>query len=309
MMPVDRLPARQFKRQWPTRWVALTIAAGFRFAGGVLLCADSEMTHGTELKTRGSKIFPYSFKASGSKAVFTFSGDVPLSKMCIQKIAHKLASDAEDRRSLSMMYDSASEQLYEFHHKYVFKHPRYGYGDGPCVNLIIGMWSAQDQQLGLYQSSEEALIEVDDLDAMAITGSGSSFASYVARPLVPHGLMGIADLVTVGTYVLKEAKEHVPGCGKSSELITITAKGEIGNLGWLHSSEVEKVADGFTVGMQHLFLETCDLDTPEEQVRERFDGLWMVIEATRKALLRDREMRQGLVDLIDRMVQRKVKEI
>lgn len=309
MIPPNRLPARQFKRQWPARWRALTIAAGFRFAGGVLLCADSEITHGTELKTRGSKIFPYSFKASGNKAVFTFSGDMALSKMCIQKIAHRLASDAEDRWSLPMMYDSASEQLYEFHHKYVFKHPRYGFGDALSVNLIMSMWSAKDGRLGLYQSTEEALVEIDDLDAMAVTGSGASFASYVARPLVPHGLMGVADLVTVGTYMLKEAKEHVPGCGKSSELITITAKGEIGNLGWLHASEVAKIADGFTLGMQHLFIETCDLDTPEERVKDRFNGLWMIIDSTRQALRRDREMQQGLVGLMDRMVQRKVKEI
>ena len=127
----------------------MTVAAGFRFADGLLICADLEMTHGAELKTRGTKIYPYSFKASGNKAVFTFSGDVLLSKQCIQKIARALAS-ASSKKSLSAMQDILADQVYEFHQKYIFKHPNYQYGTGPTVNLIAGMWPANSGQLGLF---------------------------------------------------------------------------------------------------------------------------------------------------------------
>src|SRR5579862_7664784 len=231
------------ERQLRHRWTALTVAAGFRFADGLLLCADSEITHGAELKTRGSKIFPFNLKHSGNKCVFTFSGDVALSRLCIQKIARALADDPPGQRTLSKMFDTAVENLYQFHHKHIYKHPRYGYADAPSVNLIAGMWSATDRQIGLYQSSEEALFEIADIEAMAVTGVGGNFASYIARPLVTHGNMGLADLVTIAMYALREAKDNVPGCGKSTELITISNDGEIGNMGWLHSSDVEAVAD------------------------------------------------------------------
>ncbi len=288
------------------RWIAMTVAAGFRFADGLLICADLEMTHGAELKTRGTKIYPYSFKASGNKAVFTFSGDVILSKQCIQQIARALKSSG---KSLLAMQTTLAEQVYEFHQKYIFKHPNYQYGTGPTVNLIIGMWSAEDSQLGLFQSSEHAVVEVSDQDAIAITGTGGSFASYVARPLVPHGLMKLTDLITVAVYALKEAKDNVPGCGQGSELITITKDGEIGTKGWLHSSQVEAFADAFGMGIKHLFIETCDLDTTEKQLKERFDCLWQVILGTRQYLAREKEKGEGFAKLVNTVLKRKTTEL
>ncbi len=304
--PRRRLPALP-KRLLGGR-KAVTVAAGFRFAEGVLICADSEMTHGAELKTRGTKIFPYSFKAYGNRAVFTFSGDVLLSKQCIQKIARALAS-ASSKTSLSAMHDTLAKQVYDFHQKYIFKHPNFQYGTGPTVNLIAGMWSADGGQLGLFESSEHAVIEVSDQDAMAITGTGGNFATYVARPLIPHSLMKLTDLITVAVYALKEAKDNVPGCGQGSELITLTKDGEIGNKGWLHSSQVESFADSFGMGVRHLFIETCDLDTPEEQVKLRFDSLWHVILATRKYLTREREKGEGFAALVNTVLKKKTTEL
>src|SRR5207244_2223004 len=106
---------------------------------------------------------------------------------------------------------------------------------------------------------------------------------------VPHEQMKMTDLITVAVYALKEAKDNAPGCGKSSELITMTDDGEIGSFGWLHSSHVESFAENFEMGIKHLFVETCDLDIPEAQVKERFDMLWAVIQATRDHLKREKD--------------------
>src|SRR5205085_12069077 len=110
-----------------------------------------------------------------------------------------------------------TDRLYDFHEKYIFKHPGYAYGTGPEVNLIIGTWSAGDKRLSLYESSEHALVEVSDITPFAFTGSGKEFATYVAKPLVPHDLMSLTDLVTIAVYSLKEAKDNVPGCGQGTE--------------------------------------------------------------------------------------------
>src|SRR5579864_1073243 len=289
------------------RWTAMTIAAGIRYADGILICADSEITHGSEFKGRGTKIFPYKLKASGSKAIFTFSGDVMLSKQCIQTAARALAS--APRIGLCGMYDILADEVYDFHQKYVFKHPLYQYGSAPTVNLIAAMWSAEDNHLGLFQSSEHAVVELTDADVLAITGSGGTFANYVSKPLVPHGGMKLTDVITAAVYALKVAKDNVPGCGHGSELIAITKSGEIGNTGWLHSSHVEDFASSFEMGVRHLFVETCDLDTPETQVKERFDALWMIIQATRKYHLRERDKGGSFATLVDTLIGRKIKDI
>jgi len=108
----------------------MTVAAGFRFADGVLICADTEITHGAELKEKGTKVFPYSFKKSGNKAIFTFSGDVFASKQCIQAMARAVAALPPNRWSSEELFTCLSESLHAFHHKYIFKHPQYQFGTG-----------------------------------------------------------------------------------------------------------------------------------------------------------------------------------
>jgi hypothetical protein len=127
--------------------------------------------------------------------------------------------------------------------------------------------------------------------------------------MIPHPNMPLADVLTVAVYALKEAKDNVPGCGIATELITITKSGELGCLGWLHSSNVERFAESFTAGIQHLFVETCDLDSSEQHVKERFDMLWTIIQATRAHLREERQNRKGLPALIDHIMKKKIKEL
>lgn len=305
-LQIDELDYTQRPRQ---RWNAMTIAAGFRFAEGILICADTEISHGAELKTRGSKIFPYRSKKSDDKLVFTFSGDVAHSKMCIQAMAHAVAVLPPNKWSVAGVYDTLKDELYKFHHRYIFKHPRYPYGDGPQVNLIVGAWCSEEKRLNLYESSEAALVEVSDIEPVATTGTGSTFSRYIAKPLIPHEHMPLADVLTVAVYALKEAKDNVPGCGKASELITLSNSGELGSLGWLHSADVEKFADSFAAGIRHLFVETCDLSSSEEQLKQRFDMLWAMMESTRLYLRSERQKDTGFPALIEQMIKRKTTEL
>jgi len=287
----------------------MTIAAGFRFAEGILICADTEISHGAELKTRGSKIFPYTFRKSDNRLVFTFSGDVAHSKMCIQGMARAVAALPPNRWSVAGIYEALKNELYNFHHKYIFKHPRYPYGDGPQVNLIVGAWCSEEKRLNLYESSEDALVEVSDMEPVAITGSGSTFSRYIAKPMIPHEHMPLADVLTVAVYALKEAKDNVPGCGKGTELITLSNGGELGSQGFLHSADVEKFADSFATGIRHLFVETCDLSSPDEQLKQRFDMLWAIMQSTRSYLRSERQKDTGFPALIEHMVKRKTTEL
>jgi len=287
----------------------MTIAAGFRFAEGILICADTEISYGAELKTRGSKVFPYSFRNSDTKLIFTFSGDVAYSKMCIQGMARAVAVLVPKAWSVAGIYDALKDELFRFHGKYIFTHPRHQYGDGPQVNLIIGTWCAEEKRLTLYESSEAALTEVSNSEPVAITGTGSTFSRYITRPLIPHEHMPLADVLTVAVYALKEAKDNVPGCGKASELITLSSIGEIGSLGWLHSADVETFADSFAAGIRHLFVETCDLSVPDEQLKSRFDMLWAIMQSTRSYLRRERQKDMGFPALIEHMVKRKTTEL
>src|SRR5690242_15446901 len=82
MHPIPKLHIvpRPLKGRVHQQGKAVTIAAGFRFADGVLLCADTQITYEGIAKVSGTKILPFEFKRSGVKVVFTFSGDVSYAK-------------------------------------------------------------------------------------------------------------------------------------------------------------------------------------------------------------------------------------
>jgi hypothetical protein len=288
----------------------MTIIAGFRYGHGVLLCADSEYTYGSEMKFRGTKLFPYEFASNGgSKAIFGLSGSVPYAKMAIGDMARALADSPRKRMSLAGMYKTLREELAKFHRIYVHPHPFYGRGDGAEFSLIVGLWSV-DGGLGLYESSDAALNEISEPVPLAVAGSGATFARYVASPLVRHDKMSLMDVMIAATYAIKEAKDNVPGCGYGSELLSLTDAGEISNVGWIKSSEIEELTEGFDQAIRHLFLTTCDLDSTEKQMSQRFEGMWAVIQAVREHLkAENKKVGSAMAELIADLHARRIKKL
>ena len=82
MIPKPPKPLRLPRRK------ALTIAAGFNFADGVMLCADTEMTVEGLAKYHEQKIFPIDFggKQSGPTAAFAITGLAGQAKRAIDGI-------------------------------------------------------------------------------------------------------------------------------------------------------------------------------------------------------------------------------
>jgi hypothetical protein len=126
--------------------------------------------------------------------------------MCIHAMARAVAALPPDKWGVGAVYDALRGELYKFHEQYIFKHPRYPYGDAPQVNLIVGTWCAEEKRLNLYESSEAALVEVSDIEQLAITGAGSAICRYIARPLIPGQYMALADVLTIAVYSLREPK-------------------------------------------------------------------------------------------------------
>jgi 20S proteasome alpha/beta subunit len=268
----------------------VTIAAGFRFNHGALLCADTEITHGTEQKTTGSKIIPVHFATNGgSKAIFTFAGPVHYAKMAIQQCQHALATAPTERMGRSGMLDIISEELQKFHIKHIYKHPYYQMTGGPDFNLILGLLSPHEGS-GLYETSDEAVIEITTVDRYACIGGGGVLARYVVSWLLIHPFLKLGDITSIATHMLREVKNWVPGCGKSSELIVLNDDGDMSNVAGMDISHIDPVADAFSSFFWGLFLETCDLSSPETAITNRLDMFRTTIAAMRRNLqAQDRE--------------------
>jgi hypothetical protein len=87
----------------------MTIAAGFRFAGGVLVYADTQITSPGYMKQPGSKIVPISIESNGgSKALFAITGPVPYAHMAIEHCRRALASHPPEQMTTADIWGRIS---------------------------------------------------------------------------------------------------------------------------------------------------------------------------------------------------------
>lgn len=288
----------------------MTIAAGFKFSGGTLLCADTEITHGWELKTVGSKILPVHFASNGgSKAVFTFSGNVAYAKMFIQQCIRILAACDSTSMGRQKIVETVAEQLHNFRAKHIYRHPLYVNSGAPDFDLIFAIWS-QHEGSGLYETSDAAVVETTNQDMYALSGAGSVLAKYVVSMLVQHPFFKLQDITTTATYMLGEVKRWVPGCGGHSELLVLDEYGDMSNVAGFDISHVAAFGEEFHSSFWGLFLEACDPSTPDHEMAKRFDMFKMVIEAMREQRRREtEEPRPEMRKLIKVLSERKTQKI
>ena len=99
----------------------MTIAAGFQFDEGVLICADTKHTAGMNLYE--TKLFakPYS---SGAKSIFAIAGASRFARMavvdCEKALSKLIAPEKSD------MEDAVKETIIKVHEKHIFQHPDRG---------------------------------------------------------------------------------------------------------------------------------------------------------------------------------------
>jgi 20S proteasome alpha/beta subunit len=310
MIPKPPLPPFPLKRRRLPERSRVTIAAGFSFSHGTLLCADTEITHGWELKSIGSKILPFHFASNGgSKVVFTFSGAVHYAKMAVQQCVRALAACDSTSMGRQRIVELIAEELHKFHVKHIYKHPLYMSSGGPDFNLIFAAWS-QHEGAGLYETSDEAVIEVTNQDMYALSGSGSVLAKYVVSLLVRHPFLKLEEITTTATHMLAEVKRRVPGCGGHSELLVLHENGDMSNVAGFDISHVISFGEHFHSSFWGLFLEACDPSTPDKQISERFDMFRDVIDAMREQRKKELEdPRPEMRKLIQALSERKTQKV
>lgn len=260
----------------------MTIVAGFDFSGGVLVCADTEMTDQIQ-KFQSSKIMTYTFGGGSSghlpdRVIFALSGNVPYAKRAIA-----LCADAVSDASLRTPTETTNQKiqeliektLLEFHDKFIYSHPLYRENGAPTVELIIGVFSHVTGRATLLSTNECAVNEVHGFD---FVGMGSSFARYVAQ-LFWRERLTEEEAYLLATHVLQQTKQNAPNCGKKSEFILLkSGTGEMIPVWGLQTAHVENYSDQYMRLFGSLFFELADSRNTFEQALEHFRpyamGLW-----------------------------------
>jgi hypothetical protein len=281
LRPKSRLPERQ----------ALTIAAGFTFSEGVLVCADTEMTDQVQ-KFQSSKLMTFSIGGGESKfkplqLVFALAGNVEYARMAITKCERAVA--AEHLKSPEWMTDEKiqdliADTLLKFHEEFIFSHPLYRDGLAPRIELVIGAFSPCMGRSFLLSTSECAVNEVRN---SAFVGSGQSFARYVTQQFWKDTLTR-DEMYLLATHVMQQTKQNAPNCGKNTEFMFLDRiTGRLEPVWGLKNAHVESYSDHFMRLYSYLFYDLANSQKDFETVFAGFKpyahGLWNFYMRQRQA--------------------------
>jgi hypothetical protein len=198
-------------RVYPKR---MTIAAGFLYRDGVLLCADTEVS-GWAHTLHASKVV--CFDCLGGKIGMAYAGNKNFAVSAIQKCMTKLASTKPDEtfREIERILDKE-------YRRNVLSHPSQSVDSSLAYQMLVSLCSPSG--VSLYCSTQTALVMVTDYDCIGI---GEALAHYLVRPTFTSGMFE-RQALSLATFVLACVKGSVPGCGGMSQFVAIRKDGTVG---------------------------------------------------------------------------------
>jgi 20S proteasome alpha/beta subunit len=206
----------------------MTIAIGFLYQDGLLLCADTQFTG--NIKLMGSKILPHKYE-DGSKSAFVVAGHPRYARMCVQLIEYQISALPEEDRSLSKMHLEVVAGIKELYQEHIFKHPkRYDVE----VQLLVGLWSAKDEAVAFYSTEDTAVPRMYGYDCL---GSGEVLAHQYIRPRYKRVTSTTqkprhteTEVRRLAIEAMRQVKKYDPYCGGDIECLTLTNDGQMSSV-------------------------------------------------------------------------------
>lgn len=199
----------------------VTIAVGFDYDHGLLLCADTKVT--SNVKEHESKLVHLPSDDGNCSLTFAMSGeDLNFPRAAIsqcwaytRQINFGTASMEELRRALEF-------SLGEFYRDHIYNHPDRTPGR-VFLELMIGVWLRGEKRL--YLSHETVLKDVGEFECI---GSGAYLAKYLIgqyRKAIKSNSLAFEDAALIARHAVQAAIDHDEYCGGSPEIIVVKSDG------------------------------------------------------------------------------------
>lgn len=275
----------------------MTIIAGFKCQGGIVLCADTQETSGPAKRNVPKLEFTHgpTWSAEQNELInhdlaiaMCGAGDGPF--------VDKVASRAWDAlRGVADVYEASDAVEAMIKETYREFGQIYQPGSFPHAELIYGI--TMGGQSRLFQASGPLVNEKN----YASSGIGYYLADFLATRMGAdgeHGWRTIRECIAVAAYILFQAKEHVEGCGGKSQIAVLRESESSGLVDFQlveRLTEYLKSADYF---MGDMLLASADFSMTEDALTEKIESVISTIKFVRneevKKLKEDREFRRSI---------------
>jgi hypothetical protein len=276
----------------------MTIAAGFQFDSGILLCADTQYTGGA-IKLFAPKL--QSTVIEGLKprdevsVAIVFSGTETYMQMAALAVEDEIqqvvdhASLRDEEPNVAEFRVAIENFLLKFHHKHIYEHPNYKSGIGPSVSMVIGIQAGSSAIL--FRTNETAVEEIRIDAPCAFVGSGREIAEFAVRPLVPdlsEKVLTLDEAILLATHALRVAKQSDPNCGGRSDFIVLFDNGAEPRVTSIEIKSAEEYSKSFDRLLQRLFFSVADTKKTSKRLKITDQEL-IEIRTEQRELIRQRE--------------------
>lgn len=243
----------------------MTIAAGFRFDAGIILCADSEESTGTSIKVSVPKIEVIDKK--WSKLVLTGAGDADMLNRAFEEISESVGP----RFSHDAIRGAIEQVVSDLYNQYVYPTPG---EDKPYFELLVGYHTAKGADF--IKISRRATVRPKQHE---VIGYGILQAAQLMdrwyRPAMSED-----EAILLAVYLLQQTKRYVPYCGGPSRICILRPDGKVE---WVSSARVtveENYADEFDETIRDPFFACANrgvTDADFEDLAESVQASWTVL--------------------------------
>lgn len=240
----------------------MTIAAGFRFENGILLCADTQWTG--KAKTEATKIFTIRHRAA--TLILALTGREIFAKRAVEHISANILSLADADLTKSKMQDQIELALREIFSGHVYNHPDWGTNDTPNFSFVIGIHSPIDGDF-LLASDETLTVE---MPTHVCLGSGDYLGDYLSRMYIGRN-QTLSEVSSLAIYILQQVKSYDADCGGSSEFIVLWDDGDTTQVAKFEVFLGENYSSVFQRAITPLFYAVTDPEKTDSAMQENID--------------------------------------
>jgi 20S proteasome alpha/beta subunit len=201
----------------------MTIAACFKFDGGVLFCADTKIT--SDIKTNESKIFDKVYEGGYCVSVFVLTGGIPFAKSVIAKCENRISKLDHLQVTFGDIQEELQGVLSDFYQSHIYPHP-----DRPAIDfgLLIGVWlRGETRMFSTYDATVNVVREYECL------GAGAYLAKYWIKQFLASQkrwedqTRPLEDIALISTFALKSVMDYDESCGGEAQFLVMKENGEI----------------------------------------------------------------------------------
>lgn len=241
----------------------MTIIAGFRCSGGIVLCADTQETVGEISKRNVPKLRYESLDPllSGIDLGVAFCG-ASNNGPFVDKIVD-LAWDAA-KRTTSL--DDAAKAIEETI-KTAYQEFGEIYQSGYCpeADLVYGIKMQGDSRL--FSALGPIVNQQEEYHS---GGIGYYMADFLTKRMY-NRYLNIHQCVILAAYILFQAKEHVDGCGGESHIAILREEGPSGRIDQDRIDTITKNLELADHNLGKLLLTSADVEVSNEDFEKEFN--------------------------------------